>query len=62
MKTPRRRARELAVQALYQAAVNSIPAAEAAKNIREMAEFGKADEGLFKSARCSTATKKTSAP
>ena len=37
MKTPRRRARELAVQALYQAAVNSIPAAEAAKNIREMA-------------------------
>ena len=47
MKTPRRRARELAVQALYQAAVNSIPAAEAAKNIREMAEFGKADEGLF---------------
>ena len=48
MKTPRRRARELAVQALYQAAVNSIPAAEAAaETIREMAEFGKADEGLF---------------
>ena len=46
-KTARRRAREYVVQALYQAALNDIPAAEAAKNIRENEYFAKADNDLF---------------
>ncbi|ROV57341.1 transcription antitermination factor NusB [Neisseria chenwenguii] len=47
MKTPRRRAREFAVQALYQAMLNQTAAPEIAKNIRESADFDKADEALF---------------
>ncbi|STZ76676.1 transcription antitermination factor NusB [Bergeriella denitrificans] len=47
MKTPRRRARELAVQALYQAGLNQTAAPEVAKNIRELPDFEKADEELF---------------
>ncbi|EGY52898.1 transcription antitermination factor NusB [Neisseria shayeganii] len=46
-KTPRRRAREYVVQALYQTALNSSPAPEAAKNIRENEHFAKADDALF---------------
>ncbi|MDO5638783.1 MAG: transcription antitermination factor NusB [Neisseria sp.] len=47
MKTPRRRAREFTVQALYQAALNNTAAPEVAKNIREHSDFAKADEELF---------------
>lgn len=47
MKTPRRRAREFAVQALYQNALNQSSSAETAKSIRENPEFAKADEALF---------------
>jgi len=46
-RTPRRRAREFAVQALYQAALNQLPDAEVAKNIRENEYFAKADDELF---------------
>ncbi|MDO4693099.1 MAG: transcription antitermination factor NusB [Eikenella sp.] len=46
-KTPRRRAREYVVQALYQTALNNSPAPEAAKNIRENEHFAKADDALF---------------
>lgn len=45
--SPRRRAREFAVQALYQAALNQTPAAEIAKNIREHGDFRRADAELF---------------
>ena len=47
MKTARRRAREFAVQALYQAALNQSSAAEVTQNIRESSDFAKADEPLF---------------
>lgn len=47
MKTPRRRAREFTVQALYQSALAAAPAAETAKNIRESSGFQKADDALF---------------
>ncbi|MCF7520693.1 transcription antitermination factor NusB [Neisseria sp. ZJ106] len=47
MKTPRRRARELAVQALYQSELNSTAAPEVAKNIQDLPEFEKADTELF---------------
>lgn len=48
MKTsPRRRAREFTVQALYQAALNHASAPEVAKNIREAADFKRADADLF---------------
>ena len=47
MKTPRRRAREFTVQALYQAAINHTAAPEVAKNIRESSDFKRADENLF---------------
>ena len=48
MKTsPRRRAREFTVQALYQAALNQASAPEVAKNIREAADFKRADADLF---------------
>ena len=46
-RTPRRRAREFAVQALYQAALNRLPDAEVAENIRENEYFAKADNELF---------------
>ena len=46
MKTPRRRARELAVQALYQAGINNTAAPEIAKNIQDQPDFAKADEEL----------------
>ena len=45
--SPRRRAREFAVQALYQAAIGEIGVNEVAKNIREASDFGRADEALF---------------
>ena len=41
MKTPRRRAREFTVQALYQSALTDAPAAETAENIRESSDFKK---------------------
>ncbi|MDO4640411.1 MAG: transcription antitermination factor NusB [Neisseria sp.] len=47
MKTPRRRAREFVVQALYQAALNQTDAPETARNIRETSDFTKADDALF---------------
>ncbi|WP_416192226.1 transcription antitermination factor NusB [Neisseria sp. CCUG12390] len=47
MKTPRRRARELAVQALYQSEINRTAAPEVAQNIQDMPEFEKADQELF---------------
>ena len=48
MKTsPRRRAREFTVQALYQAALNDTAAPEVAKNIRESSDFARADAELF---------------
>ncbi len=46
-RTPRRRAREFTVQALYQAALNQLPDTEVAKNIRENEYFAKADNELF---------------
>ncbi|MCG7656501.1 transcription antitermination factor NusB [Wielerella bovis] len=46
-KSPRRRAREFAVQALYQAALNHVPAPEVANNIREHTDFKRADAELF---------------
>ncbi|MDK4680731.1 transcription antitermination factor NusB [Kingella negevensis] len=46
-KTPRRRSREFAVQALYQAALNKTPAPEIANNIREHGDFKNADAELF---------------
>ncbi|ULJ60878.1 transcription antitermination factor NusB [Wielerella bovis] len=46
-KSPRRRAREFAVQALYQAALNNVPAPEVANNIREHTDFKRADAELF---------------
>ena len=45
--SPRRRAREFAVQALYQVAIGEIGVNEVAKNIREASDFGRADEALF---------------
>ncbi|WP_373741028.1 transcription antitermination factor NusB [Neisseria sp.] len=48
MKPSRRRiSRELAVQALYQSAINQTSAPETAQNIRELPEFARADEALF---------------
>ena len=47
MKTPRRRARELAVQALYQSNINNTAAPEVAKNIQDLPDFEKADQELF---------------
>lgn len=47
MKTPRRRAREFTIQALYQSAINATPAPEVAKNIRDSSDFSRADESLF---------------
>lgn len=47
MKTPRRRARELTVQALYQCKLNHTAAPEVAKNIQDLPEFEKADKELF---------------
>lgn len=49
MKSPRRRAREFAVQALYQSHLNNTAAPEIAKNIREHTDFKNADDGLFTS-------------
>ncbi|ULJ69824.1 transcription antitermination factor NusB [Wielerella bovis] len=46
-KSPRRRAREFAVQALYQVALNNVPAPEVANNIREHTDFKRADAELF---------------
>ncbi|WP_274572104.1 transcription antitermination factor NusB [Neisseria leonii] len=45
--SPRRRARELTVQALYQTALGGHSAVEAAQNIREHKDFAFADEQLF---------------
>ena len=47
MKSPRRRARELAVQAIYQAGINKTAAPEIAKNIRELSQAPNMDEELF---------------
>ena len=45
--SPRRRAREFAVQALYQVALNKIPAPEVAQHIRESNDHRHADGELF---------------
>ena len=48
MITPRRRARQFVVQALYQALLNpDASTTEIAKNMRENDLFAKADEALF---------------
>ncbi len=48
MITPRRRARQFVVQALYQSQLNpDTPAAEIARQMRETEWFAKADESLF---------------
>ena len=48
MKTsPRRRAREFAVQALYQCALNGASAVQVAQNIREASDYPRADDELF---------------
>ena len=50
MITPRRRARQFVVQALYQALLNpDASTTEIAKNMRENDLFAKADEALFTS-------------
>ena len=46
--SPRRRSREFAVQALYQAALNKTPAPEVANNISECSDFRHADTELFR--------------
>lgn len=46
-KSPRRRARELAVQALYQTEINQSSAVQTADNIREHGDFKRADAELF---------------
>ncbi|SSY70950.1 transcription antitermination factor NusB [Alysiella crassa] len=46
-KSPRRRAREFAVQALYQAALNQKAAPEIANYSREHTDFKRADSELF---------------
>ena len=45
--SPRRRAREFAVPALYQVALNKIPAPEVAQHIRESNDYRHADGELF---------------
>ena len=45
--SPRRRAREFAVQALYQVALNKIPVPEVAQHIRESNDYRHADGELF---------------
>ena len=45
--SPRRRAREFAVQALYQVALNKMPAPEVAQHIRESNDYRHADGELF---------------
>ena len=45
--SPRRRARDFAVQALYQVALNKIPAPEVAQHIRESNDYRHADGELF---------------
>ena len=45
--SPRRRAREFAVQALYQVALNKIPAPEVAQHIRESNDYRHAAGELF---------------
>ena len=56
-KSPRRRAREFAVQALYQTAINKIPAEEVAKNTREHTDFKNADDELFTASNANTCSK-----
>lgn len=46
-KSPRRRAREFVVQALYQAALNQKPTPEIANYLREHTDFKRADAQLF---------------
>lgn len=46
-KSPRRKAREFAVQALYQAAMNQQAAPEIANHLREHTDFKRADAELF---------------
>ncbi|MEE9928867.1 transcription antitermination factor NusB [Microvirgula aerodenitrificans] len=48
MKTARRRAREFAVQGIYQWQLNQLTAASIEKNLRENEYFVKADENLFR--------------
>jgi N utilization substance protein B len=47
MKTARRRARELALQALYQWRLTGYPMAQIEPQLREHKDFGRADAALF---------------
>ena len=48
MRTPRRRAREFALQGLYQWQLTGAPAAEIARNLAELEGYGAADEAFLK--------------
>jgi len=48
MRSPRRRAREFALQGLYQWQMTGAPAAEIARNLAELEGYGAADAGLLK--------------
>ena len=50
MRTPRRRAREFALQGLYQWQLTGAPAAEIARNLSELEGYGAADEAFLKTA------------
>ena len=48
MRSPRRRAREFALQGLYQWQMTGAPATEIARNLSELEGHGAADAGLLK--------------
>jgi transcription antitermination protein NusB len=48
MRTPRRRARELALQGLYQWQLTGAPAVEIARDLAELEGYGAADEAFLK--------------
>jgi N utilization substance protein B len=48
MRSPRRRARELALQGLYQWQLTGAPAAEIARNLSELEGYGAADEAFLR--------------
>lgn len=45
--TPRRRAREFALQGIYQWLYTGVPAAQVLRNLSEMEEFSRADQGFL---------------
>jgi transcription antitermination protein NusB len=48
MRSPRRRAREFALQGLYQWQLTGAPAAEIARNLAELEGYGAADEAFLR--------------